>query len=78
MSNKEKTKEDSAHLPKWNVCQQFEQLEMCQKKHHSLNGSIVCNTSDRLLPREMAKKKKKKKLLEHKGEKKLLDFHSSH
>lgn len=30
---------------------------MCQEKHHSLSGSIVCNTSDRFLPREMAKKK---------------------
>lgn len=47
------------HLPEWKVCQQFGQLEMCQEKHHSLSGSIICNTSDRLLPREMAKKKKK-------------------
>lgn len=34
---------------------------MCQEKHHSLSGSIVCNTSDRFLPREMAKKKQRKK-----------------
>lgn len=45
------------HLPKWKVCQPFEQLEMCWEKHHSLSGSIVCDTSDRFLPREMAKKK---------------------
>lgn len=64
------------HLPEWKVCQQFGQLEMCQEKHHSLSGSIICNTSDRFLPREMGKKKSK--LLEHKRQENLLDFRSSH